>query len=300
MARSNLDNSGLTGKAENMTTLAIASPAKINLFLKITGKRPNGYHELYSLMCRVSLFDRVTLSFEQPSTTVRCSHPQVPEGKANLAHKAAALFFDALSIENGVAISIEKTIPVGAGLGGGSSNAAAVLTGLNEHHGVPFSEQALMDMGLALGADVPFFILGKTALARGIGEDLEPFEGMPPWSAVLAYPRLQVSTAWVYDRLNLGLTNCEENYNVPWFLEDISRIKDFLCNDLEEVTVEAFPEIGFAKRALLEVGAMGSLMSGSGSAVFGLFQTRQQAAEAFEQLGYQKQWDLFLVDLLLP
>jgi 4-diphosphocytidyl-2-C-methyl-D-erythritol kinase len=294
------DSRGLTGKTGSTDTLVIPSPAKINLFLKVTGRRPNGYHELISLLCRVSLFDTITLSFGRPSMTVHCSHPHVPEGKANLAYKAAALFFEALSRKDGVAISIDKAIPVGAGLGGGSSNAAAVLTGLNQRYGFPFSTTQVMDLGLALGADVPFFILGKTALARGIGEDLEPIANMPPLSAVLVYPRLQVSTAWVYEHLNLGLTICEENYNVSWFLEDLSRIKDFLCNDLEHVTAEAFPEIAIAKRALMDVGALGSLMSGSGSAVFGLFRSQGQAAEALRQLQGQKQWDTFLVTLLLP
>jgi 4-diphosphocytidyl-2-C-methyl-D-erythritol kinase len=284
-----------------MNTLVLLSPAKINLFLKVTGRRSDGYHELFSLMCRVSLYDTVTLSFDQASSiTVRCAHPRVPEGKTNLAFKAAALFFKALSKESGVAISIEKAIPVAAGLGGGSSNAAAVLKGLNQYYGQPFNEKELMDMGSALGADVPFFILEQTALARGVGEQLEPFEGMPSLSAVLVYPRLQVSTAWVYEHLNLGLTNCEKNYKVSWFLEDHARIKDLLCNDLEQVTVEKYPEIDSVKRALLDLGAIGSLMSGSGSTVFGLFPTRQQAAEVVNRLEHQKQWDTFLVDLLLP
>ena len=172
--------------------------------------------------------------------------------------------------------------------------------GLNQYYGLPFDEKELRNMGLTLGADVPFFILGKTALARGIGEELEPVEDMPPLSVVLVYPKLQVSTAWVYKHLNLGLTICEEKYNVSWFLEDFSRIKDFLCNDLEQVTAEAFPEISVVKRALMDVGALGSLMSGSGSAVFGLFRNQGQAAEAFQQLSHQKQWDFFLVELLLP
>ena len=302
--RCNLDELGLmdlTGKTGNTNTLVLLSPAKINLFLKITGRRPDGYHELFSLMCRVSLYDTVTLSFDQASSiTVRCAHPHVPEGKANLAYKAAALFFEALSKGSGVDIIIDKAIPVAAGLGGGSSNAAAVLAGLNQHHGFPFNKKKLMDMGASLGADVPFFILGQTALARGIGEHLEPFDGLPLLSAVLVYPRLQVSTAWVYEHLNLGLTNCEENYKVSWFLEDHARIKDLLCNDLEQVTAEKFPEIDSVKRALLDLGAIGSLMSGSGSTVFGLFPTRQQAAEVVSRLEHQKRWDTFLVDLLLP
>ena len=285
-----------------MNTLDLLSPAKINLFLKVTGKRPDGYHELFSLMCRVSLYDTVTLSFDQaPTTTVRCRHPHVPEGEDNLAFKAADLFLQALPPkESGVTISIDKAIPVAAGLGGGSSNAAAVLSGLNQHYGFPYSKRELMEMGLALGADVPFFILGQTALARGIGEQLEPIDDMPSLSAVLVYPRLHVPTPWVYEHLNLGLTNCEENYNVSWFLEDLSRIKDLLCNDLEQVTTEKFPEINAVKRALLDLGAIGSLMSGSGSTVFGLFPTRQHAANVVHQLEHQKQWDTFLVDLLRP
>jgi 4-diphosphocytidyl-2-C-methyl-D-erythritol kinase len=289
-----------SGFAITMNTLVITAPAKINLFLKVTGRRPNGYHDLFSLLCRISLFDTVTLSFDRPSITVRCFHPRVPEGKANLAYKAATLFFRALSRKEGVDICIDKAIPVGAGLGGGSSNAAAVLTGLNQYYGFPFNQKQLMAMGLALGADVPFFILGKTALARGIGEDLEIIEGMPSLSVVLIYPKLQVSTAWVYKHLNLGLTICEENYNVSWFLEDLSRIKDFLCNDLEQVTAEAFPEILVVKRALLDVGALGALMSGSGSAVFGVFRNKGQAAESFQKLKCQKKWETFLVESLVP
>jgi 4-diphosphocytidyl-2-C-methyl-D-erythritol kinase len=203
-------------------------------------------------------------------------------------------------MDRGVGISIEKVIPVAAGLGGGSSNAAAVLMGLNDHYGFPFNNRQLMDMGLEVGADVPFFILENTALARGIGDQLEPFGEMPPLSAVLVYPRLQISTKWVYEHLNLGLTNCEENYNVFWFLEDLARIEQYLCNDLEQVTATEFPEIDAVKRALLELGAIGTLMSGSGSTVFGLFHTQQQAASALKGLERQRQWDTFLVRLLLP
>ncbi len=283
-----------------MNTLTIPSPAKINLFLKVLGKRPDGYHNLVSLMCRVDLFDQVTLSPGQRSISVRCAHPQVPDGEANIAHKAATAFLDALSITEGVTISIEKVIPVAAGLGGGSSNAATVLMGLNKHYGRPFSDEELMALGAKIGADVPFFIFQHTAIARGIGERLEPFDKMPPLSAVLVNPRLHVSTAWIYEHLNLGLTNCEENYNVSWFLEDFSRISDLLFNDLEQVTAQKFPEIDAVKKALLNLGAMGALMSGSGPTVFGLFQTRQQASKAFDALEHQQTWDTFLVRLLLP
>jgi 4-diphosphocytidyl-2-C-methyl-D-erythritol kinase len=283
-----------------MNTLVIPSPAKINLFLKVTGKRADGYHELVSLMCRVDLYDTVTLSFDQPSISVHCPHPKVPEGKTNLAYKAAALFFNALSRRDGVAIFIEKLIPVAAGLGGGSSNAAAVLMGLNQHHGFPFSNKDLMELGLKVGADVPFFLFKHTAVARGIGEHLERFDRMPPLSAVLVCPRVQISTAWVYEHLNLRLTNCEENCSVSWFLEDLSKLKDLLCNDLEQVAVKKFPEINTIKTALLDLGAHGAIMSGSGPTVFGLFQGLQQASLALKRIEQQGHGDCFLVNLLIP
>jgi 4-diphosphocytidyl-2-C-methyl-D-erythritol kinase len=283
-----------------MGVRVIPSPAKINLFLKVVGKRASGYHELVSLMCRVDLFDAVSLSFSKSSITVRCPHPEVPEGRPNLAYKAAALFFDALGSHEGVDIGIDKMIPVAAGLGGGSSNAATVLTGLNEHYGFPFAKRELLDMGLKVGADVPFFLFGHTAVARGIGEQLEPFEGMHPWSVVLVCPECRISTAWVYEQFTLRLTNSEEKFNVPPFPEDLSKIKSLLCNDLELVTAQEFPEIDAIKTALVDLGAGVALMSGSGPAVFGLFQRPQQAALAFQQIKQQRRWDTFSVSLLLP
>lgn len=283
-----------------MNTLDIPSPAKINLFLKVVGKRADGYHELETLMCRVDLFDIVTLSFDQPSISVQCTHPEVPEDKRNLAYKAAALFFEAMAKDHGVSIFIEKVVPVGAGLGGGSGNAAAVLMGLNQHYGFPFSNKEIMDMGLKVGADVPFFLFQHTAVARGVGEHLEPVYGVPPWSAVLVFPKCQISTAWVYEHLNLGLTNCEENYMFSRFFKDLSKHKILLCNDLEQVTVKKFPEINIIKTAFLDLGAEAALMSGSGPTVFALFQDRQQAFPAFQKIRQQQGWDTFLVNLLLP
>ncbi|NVM57043.1 MAG: 4-(cytidine 5'-diphospho)-2-C-methyl-D-erythritol kinase, partial [Desulfobacterales bacterium] len=275
-------------------------PAKINLLLKVVGKRANGYHEVITLISRINLFDTVALAFDQPSITVHCSHPKVPQGRNNLACQAASLFFEALSRREGVAILIEKVIPVAAGLGGGSSNAASVLMGLNHHCGFPFSNSGLMDMGLKVGADVPFFLLRHTAVARGIGEQLKAFEGIPELSAVLVCPRFEVSTAWVYKNLNLRLTNCEENFKVSEFKKDLSNVKDLLCNDLEQVTLEKFPEINTIKKVLLDLGAQGALMSGSGPSVFGLFQTPQQASLAFQTIRHQQRWDAFLVKLLAP
>ncbi len=283
-----------------MNTLVIPSPAKINLFLKVVGRRPDGYHEIITLLSRISLFDTVLLAFDQPSISVECSHPRVPEDRNNLAYQAASVFLDALSTQESVGIFIDKQIPVAAGLGGGSSNAAAVLMGLNQHYEFPFSNKELMEIGLKVGADVPFFLFRHVAIARGIGDDLEVYEGLPPLSVVLVCPRFEVPTVWVYKNLNLRLTNCEKNYKKRFLNQDFSRVKHFLCNDLEQVTIGKFPEIKSIKRALLDLGAEIALMSGSGPSVFGLFKDAQQATKANHSIRHRGRWNTFLIDLLLP
>jgi 4-diphosphocytidyl-2-C-methyl-D-erythritol kinase len=190
--------------------MKILSPAKINLFLQVIGKRPDGYHELFSLMCCVDLFDTVFLRFGLKNIQIESSHPQIPLDDTNLAHRAAAVFFKALNVNEGLKIFIDKSIPVAAGLGGGSSNAASVLKGLNEHYGHPFSRNQLRSMGLGLGADVPFFLFGKPALVSGIGEKLESYAGPLPFHVVVVYPGFKVSTGEVFQNLNLGLTKCEK------------------------------------------------------------------------------------------
>ncbi len=283
-----------------MNTLVIPSPAKINLFLKVVGRRPDGYHEIITLLSRIGLFDTVVLAFDQPSISVDCSHPRVPEDRSNLAYQAASLFFEALSTHDGVAIYIDKVIPVAAGLGGGSSNAAAVLMGLNQHYGLPFEGKELMEIALKVGADVPFFLFRHVAVARGIGENLQAYDEVPPLSVVLVYPRFEVSTAWVYKNLNLRLTNEGKNFKIVKLNQDLSRIKDFLFNDLEQVTIRKFPEIKNIKKALLDLGAQTALMSGSGPSVFGLFEDLHQATKAIQRIGDRGKWETFLVELLLP
>lgn len=282
-----------------MSTLVIPSPAKINLFLKVVGRRPDGYHEIITLLSRIGLFDTVVLDFDQPSISVSCSHPGVPEDSSNLAYQAAQVFYDALSIRDGVAINIDKVIPVAAGLGGGSSNAAAVLMGLNQRYGFPLTDGKLMETGLKVGADVPFFLFGHPAVARGIGEELEAYEGLPSLSVVLVCPDFEVSTAWVYKNSSLGLTNCEKNYKSPNLKQDFSGSKHFLCNDLEQVTIGKFPEIETIKEVLLDLGAEIALMSGSGPSVFGLFRDAQLATKAIHNARHRGRWNTFLVELLL-
>jgi len=278
--------------------MKINSPAKINLFLHITGKRPNGYHDIHSLMCGIALYDTLTLDFRVPRIAVACAHPAVPEDETNIAHRAAGCFFDALRHPGGVGIRIDKNIPVAAGLGGGSSNAASVLCGLNTHFGHPFSSRDLASLALTLGADVPFFIHQKPALATGVGENLELFMGIQPYPVVLIHPEIQVSTADVYKNLNLGLTNCEQKHKSFHLNKGFNPVHH-LCNDLETVTISWYPEISDIKKALLDQGALGSLMSGSGPTVFGIFSDSDQAKKAYKTLSTNQRWSCFLTQLLV-
>lgn len=278
--------------------MKINSPAKINLFLHIIGKRSNGYHDIRSLMCCLALYDILTLDFQTPEIKVACAHSAVPEDETNLAYRAAMCFFEAMHLSDGVGIFIEKFIPVAAGLGGGSSNAASVLLGLNGHYGNPFSKQDLASLALTLGADVPFFIYQKPALATGVGENLRFFEGIQPYPIVLIRPKVQISTADVYKNLNLGLTNCEQKHK-SFPLNEGFNPDCHLCNDLETVTISWCPEISDIKSILLDQGALGSLMSGSGPAVFGVFSDSDRARKAYEALSASQGWSCFVTQLLV-
>jgi 4-diphosphocytidyl-2-C-methyl-D-erythritol kinase len=283
--------------------MRILSPAKINLFLHVRGKRPDGYHELLSLMCRINLFDELALQFsEGDRVEISCAHPKVPSDGTNLAVRAAKLFLGELNSAHGVKIHLKKKIPVAAGLGGGSSNAASVLMALNAYHHHPFPQDGLMKMGLKLGADVPFFIFQKPAIATGIGEKLAAFGGDLPYHILLACPAVEVSTAETYQNLNLGLTKDEKkptSSNSKLMRFDPARD---LTNDLERVTIRKHPEIRLVKEKMLKLGAVGALMSGSGATVFGLFNNTATAIAARQDLsrdGAAKNWQLFLVDPIL-
>ena len=290
-----------------MEPLCVKAPAKINLFLRVTGKRPDGYHDLYSLMCPLALYDTLILTLGGRGIGIVCDHPGVPEDASNLAARSARLFLETAFAGNappvsGMTIHIEKNIPVGAGLGGGSSDAAAVLTALNDYFGQPLSTPALTALGARIGADVPFFILGAPALAKGIGDRLDPFPHLTPWTALLVYPNEAVSTAWVYKNLNLRLTKDEKKLSKFNFDGRFFNVDEHLVNDLEPVTARAFPVIKGIKRLLLAHGAAGAMMSGSGSTVFGLFADHQRAISACTALGNNQQsqnWTLYVADLLI-
>jgi len=285
--------------------MRLLAPAKINLFLKVLGKRPDGYHELFTLMCPVSLYDEIVLGFhaEEMTLNVSCSDPAVPEDETNTAYKAASRFFKAIETTPGVDIHIEKRIPIGAGLGGGSSDAAAVLTGLNRHYGSPLSQRRLIELAATVGADVPFFILQKPAIATGIGETLEPFDGLnhlTACSVLLIYPGIEVSTARIFESTNLGLTNCEKIHKQFGSKETAFDASLHIYNDLEPISSSLFPEIQTAKEALLSGGAVGAAMSGSGSTVFGLFAEPETAEAVHRSIQTKKpDWRLYCVKLVL-
>ena len=262
------------------------------------GKRADGYHNLFTLMCCISLYDTVSIEFGVDKTSVVCNSPKVPEDDSNLAVIAANIFFKKLKKNENIKILIDKKIPVAAGLGGGSSNAASILLGLNYYYGSPFSRDELISMGLLIGADVPFFIFQKPALASGIGEKLEAYQKLKPFKILLIYPGVSVSTSDIYRNLNLGLTKCKKKLKKILLNEQNFEVNQHLCNDLEFVTASRYPDIIKAKKALMYYGARGALMSGSGPTVFGLFSDSDKAQKAYNIISKNKKWELFRADML--
>ena len=272
-----------------MNTLILSAPAKINYLLDVTGKRPDGYHDLRMIMQRVNLCDTITLTLaDTPGINVSCSAKGTPDGPGNIAWKAARTLLDRTESSAGVNIEIVKKIPVAAGLGGGSSDAASVLMGMNELLHLGLSDRQLMEIGCKLGADVPFFIFKSAALAEGVGDKLTPLPKMPKCWILLVNPGVHVSTAWVYR--SLQLTSRGELNKLPKFFESIEDVVSILSNDLESVTIPAFPVIADIKTRLMKLGAVGSMMSGSGPTVFGVFKSFDAAEAARREVTRDTGW----------
>jgi 4-diphosphocytidyl-2-C-methyl-D-erythritol kinase len=245
-------------------------------------------------MQRVSLYDRLEIALVgRPGVRVVCEGVVLPPGGENIAALAARRLLALAGEKCGVDISIDKRIPVAAGLGGGSSDAAAVLEGLNEMLGLGLSREALMAEGGRLGADVPFFLFQGAAWATGIGDVLEKIEGLPPVWYVLVNPGVAVSTAWVYQ--NLGLTSVGGAARLPRFSGTAEGLVSLLHNDLESVTVSRFPVVEEIKTMLRNNGASGALMSGSGPTVFGVFAEEASARRAAEAMSAEDAWRVFVV-----
>jgi 4-diphosphocytidyl-2-C-methyl-D-erythritol kinase len=254
-----------------MSTITLRSPAKINLCLSVLGRRPDGYHDVEMLMQMVGLYDEVTVSTGEQGVSVTCDSHAVPSGEQNIAWKAATEMLRISGKGVGLSIEIKKNIPVAAGLGGGSGNAAAVLAALNRLLGIGLDRDRLAEIGARIGMDVPFFFFGPTALARGRGEILTELAPVPHIPVLLVNPGFETSTAWVYKNLNLRLTKKGDCNKIARL--NLRNIALGLHNDLEKVTSAVYPVINRIKNALLDQGAVGALMSGSGPTVFGIFET---------------------------
>jgi 4-diphosphocytidyl-2-C-methyl-D-erythritol kinase len=246
------------------------------------------------LMQRVTLADRLTLQLESsPGVRIECAGVSLPPGGENIAERAARRMLQLAGTPTGVALHIDKRIPVAAGLGGGSSDAATVLLALNQLLGLDLSLPELIAEGLRLGADVPFFLLQHTAWATGVGECLQPVAGLPPVWYLLVNPGVEVSTAWVFQ--NLRLTSPGAVTKLPALPTSIEGLVDLLHNDLEPVTISRYPVVSRIKQQLLDSGALGALMSGSGPTVFGVFADAAAAQSAQSFLARQQGWRCLLV-----
>lgn len=255
-------------------------PAKVNLYLKILGRREDGYHELVTVMQPLTLADELRVTSGQGILTLECRHPEVPSGPDNLVWRAAQAFAAATGRELQVQFHLVKNIPVAAGLGGGSSDAAVTLLALNELAGYPLGAAALKQLGASLGADVPFFLRSGPAVGRGIGTDLSDLD-LPPYWYVLFNPGVALSTRWVYANLNLNtLARQGAPQRDTWEAE---HPEDWVANDLETVTLRQYPELGEALEKLAQAGARAQGMSGSGPTLFGLF-LEADAAQAAARL----------------
>jgi 4-diphosphocytidyl-2-C-methyl-D-erythritol kinase len=270
------------------------SPAKVNLHLRVLGKRRDGFHDISTLMQRISLYDEMIFSPTGHGITLSCPGSSIPENDNNIVYRAADALLSPLSHSPGIHITIKKKIPVAAGLGGGSSNAATALVTINDLMGFHYNTDDLMKIGTKLGADVPFFIFGKTAWASGIGDRLRTAENIPPLWFVLINPGFEISTKMVYENLNLRLTKRVVNYKCP-VLYTVDDIVKGLHNDLERVTLVIHPILRYFKSLLVQNGALGALMSGSGPTVMGIFTDEEgaiKAEKALENAG-GNEWSIY-------
>lgn len=271
-----------------MDKLKLRALAKINLALDVLGRRENGYHDVRMIMQSIYLYDNVLLEkTKEPGIRISTNLYFLPVDENNIAYKAAKLLMDEFRLPGGISISLQKYIPVAAGLAGGSSNAAAVLFGMNRMYGLGLNIEELMERGVKLGADVPYCIMRGTVLAEGIGEELTRLPALPKCYVLIAKPPISVSTKMVYEKLDVK--EIVEHPDVDGMMEalkegDLHRIASKMGNVLEQVTVEEYPIIDQIKLLMKEAGALNAMMSGSGPTVFGLFDDRKKASKAMQMI----------------
>ena len=262
----------------------VLSPAKVNLFLKVTSKRPDGYHNLVSVVDIISIYDVMRLQEARDGeVVVRDDQGLMPRGAANTVYRAIMLIKEKYGIAAGMVVDVEKHIPIGSGLGGGSGNAATVMKELVRLWGLPAGASELATIGRQVGADVPLFLYGKPCVMRGVGERISPIDLPVIWYIVI-YPNAVVNTGDVYNSLRIVLTRDENEVTFSGKFSRVRDIVDILENDLEEAAFFLCPQIKTIKERLKKAGALGSLMTGSGSAVFGVFEDEADARKALEKV----------------
>ena len=272
-----------------MNSIQLKSRAKINLSIDVLGKREDGYHLVEMIMQTIDLFDKIKIfSLKEDTIIIESNSLDIPLDSTNIVYKAADLIKKQYNIKEGVKIIIEKNIPIAAGMAGGSSNAAAVLVGLNQLWRLKLSENKLKELGLKLGADVPFCIGGQTALAENIGEKLTKIYGLSENIFILVCkPELFVSTKEIYEEIDSKIIEKRPNNKLLIQLlkeNKIQQIADNMYNVLEEVTRERYPVIEEIEKIMMENDALGSMMSGSGPTVFGLYRNREDAENCKNKL----------------
>jgi 4-diphosphocytidyl-2-C-methyl-D-erythritol kinase len=281
------------GKMDRVT---VFSPAKINLYLRIIGKRPDGYHELETVMLSLDFGDEIMLEARRTGLTLECDNPSLPTDDSNLALRAAKQLSEALAVEHGAKLTLKKRTPLAAGLGGGSSNAAAVLMGLNRLWKLDAPHEKLHALAAGMGSDVNFFLAGGAALCRGRGEKIEAILCKLSGAILLVNPGFGISTKWAYENwakavpLGPGLTAHPPEVSLllrALAEDDLAGVSRCLFNSLEAPSVRKFPVLALIKNAMRNGGAAGALMSGSGATVFGLFANEPAAAESAQRIREQ-------------
>lgn len=274
-----------------MNKIRVSSPAKVNLFLKVLRKRKDGYHQILSWIQLVDLEDRIEIERTERGIKIACDHPGVPTGKSNLAYRAAQVFLMQSKIKSGVRIKLKKKIPVAAGLGGGSSNAASVLYGLNRLLGNQLSASKILSLARTLGSDVPFFLSFGSGLASGRGEIVRSIKLPLNYRLVLVNPGFEVSTRWAYSKVKPGNIFPQKVLKLKrvTFRQMLSIARE-IGNDLESVVEQKYPVIKLMVQKLYEQGALHAAMTGSGPTVFGIFTDKAKALGAAKGLRQGNSW----------
>ena len=285
-----------------MDSITLNAPAKINLYLDVLSKRKDNYHNIATIFQKIKLSDTVKVSHAPKGISLDCKYPNIPTQRANIAYKTAKVIINQFNIKSGVKISIKKKIPSAAGLGGGSSDAAAVILAMNKLFNLNIPLKELSTLGKNIGADVPFFLAGcRCAIGRGIGDSLKELIHRKNFHILLIVPKIKVYTKTIYSELKLPLTKNHSNVTMLARILADAKCKDLvadsLYNRLEEIVLPRYSLVRCGKEMLAKFTDM-VLVSGSGPTIFGLFSTRKEAARVKTHIKRDRKWQLFLTETL--